>query len=97
MSLVTNLFSVPKFFDFLQFSAVKRKALHAFDAATVCQTNCTIQILPSFYNDICRPQNVFFPLIKVSPQFFIKGIFSLKPLILRIYKVYGSYTFHTLL
>ena len=29
----------------------------------------------------CRPQTAFFPLIKVSPQFLIKGISSIKPLI----------------
>ena len=29
----------------------------------------------------CRPLSVFFPLIKVSPQFLIKGISNLKPLI----------------
>ena len=33
---------------------------------------------------ICRPQSPFFPLIKVSLQFLIKGISSLKPLILKI-------------
>ena len=32
----------------------------------------------------CWPQSVFFPLIKVSPQFWIKGIFTLKPQKLRI-------------
>ena len=36
---------------------------------------------------ICQPQTAFFPLIKVSPQFLRKGISSLKPLILRTYKV----------
>ena len=35
---------------------------------------------------ICQPQSLFFSLIKVSPQFLIKGISSLKPLILRIYR-----------
>ena len=29
---------------------------------------------------ICHPQNVFFPLFKVSPQFLIMGISTLKPL-----------------
>ena len=35
----------------------------------------------------CWPKSVFFPLIKVSPQFLKKRISSLKPLILRIYKL----------
>ena len=43
---------------------------------------------------ICRPQSVFFPLIKVSPQFSIKGISSLKPLILRIYVTDGTDNSH---
>ena len=34
---------------------------------------------------ICQPQTMFFPIIKVSPQFLIKGISSIKPLIKRIY------------
>ena len=34
---------------------------------------------------LCRPQSPFFPLIKVCPQFLVKGISSIKPLILRIY------------
>ena len=38
-------------------------------------------------NRYCRPQSMFFPLIKVSPQFLIMGIFTLKPKILRINKI----------
>ena len=37
----------------------------------------------SFWYIHCWPQNALFPLIEVSPQFLRKGIFSLKPLILR--------------
>ena len=36
--------------------------------------------------------NRFFPIIKKRPQFLIKGISSVKPLILRIYRIWGSYT-----
>ena len=32
---------------------------------------------------LCRPQTAFFPIIKVSPQFLIRGISSIKPLIQR--------------
>ena len=39
---------------------------------------------------LCQPQSVFFPLIKVSPQFLIKGISSLKLLILRLYSLFNS-------
>ena len=38
-------------------------------------------------NPICQPQSVFFPLIKVIPQFLIMGIFTLKLKILRINKI----------
>ena len=34
----------------------------------------------------CQPDVSFFPLIKVNPQFFIKGISSNTPLIQRIYR-----------
>ena len=33
---------------------------------------------------ICRPKVSFFPIIKVIPQFFIRGFSSNKPLIVRI-------------
>ena len=39
------------------------------------------------FNIFCRPQSPFFTIIKVSPQFLIKGISSFKPLIQIIYKV----------
>ena len=35
----------------------------------------------------CRPQVAFFPIIKVIPQFFIRGISSNTPLIQRMYKI----------
>ena len=37
--------------------------------------------------NICRPQSLFFTLVKLSQQFSKKGISSLKPLILIIHKV----------
>ena len=43
-------------------------------------------------NWLCQPQTAFFPLIKESSQFLIKGISSIKPLILRIYMISWSYT-----
>ena len=35
------------------------------------------------HQKFCRPQSMFFPLIKVSPQFLTMGIFTLKPQKLR--------------
>ena len=47
----------------------------------------SVQERPEEANKIlCRPQSVFFPLIKVRPQFLIMGIFTPKPKILRINK-----------
>ena len=47
----------------------------------------TYCILTAVENYLCLPQATFFPIIKVSPQFLIKGISSIKSLILRIYKI----------
>ena len=41
----------------------------------------------------CRPQSAFFPIIKAKPQFLIKGISSLKPLILILFVTYCTLLF----
>ena len=38
---------------------------------------------------ICRPQTVFFPIIKVSPQFLIKGISSITTLIQIFFSIFS--------
>ena len=43
-----------------------------------------------------RPQSLFFPLIKVCPQFLIKGIFTLKPQKLRTKWPRSGVTFYCL-